>query len=238
MVSMLVFSGEKKELDLIKNISREIAARETDDRWEIACFSVMQEIRDFITKKPLIDMACYDVTVPESIDELGKIRSDYRETVLMLITDRTLSPMDYVRPDILASSLIIRPYEAETLKVRLYEMINNYLQNRMNPGQEEEVLTINSHQGKIRIPYRQIYYIEARNKKIFVRLKTKEIAFYATIEELEEKLPDSFMRCHRGFIINKIYIERIMLSQGEIIMAHGIRVPLSRSYKPLFKAMK
>lgn len=237
MVSMLVFSGEKKELELIKNISREIAARETNDSWEIACFSVVQEIRDFIIKKPLVDMACYDVTVPESIDELGKIRNDYKETMLMLIADNTLSPMDYVRPDILASSLIIRPYEAETLRVRLYEMINNYLQNRMNSGQEE-VFIIDSRQEKIRIPYWQIYYIEARNKKLHVRLKTREIAFYATIEELEGKLPDNFVRCHRSFIINKTYIERIMLSQGDIIMAHGIRVPLSRSYKPLFKAMK
>jgi DNA-binding LytR/AlgR family response regulator len=62
--------------------------------------------------------------------------------------------------------------------------------------------------------------------------------FYGTIDKLVDNLPSNFIRCHRGFIVNKYKIEKVILSQNIIYLEDGFDVPLSRSYKSLFKGMK
>lgn len=236
MVSMLMYSSSIKELRLIREMTEDLAAHLSEEKWEMFSYSSLQEVLDFFEKQSLVDLACYDVTVQGSLDGLGKIRKEHKDMLLMLVADVTLSPMEYVRPDILASSLILRPFTQAALRDKLSDMIRDYL-SRVEKGNGEEAFVVATREGKIRIPYNQICYMEARDKKIYIRLRDREIAFYGTIEELEEKLPAIFLRCHRGFLVNRMYVEKIMLSQNVIRLSHGMSVPLSRSYKPQFKEL-
>lgn len=237
MIAMLAYTSSKEELPLIRKLTEDLAAFHSEEKWELYCFSLLLDVRAFFDGQPLVNMACYDVTKKGSLALLSGIRKQYREMPLMLIADDTLSPMEYVRPDILASGLILRPFSEETLKAKLKDMIQQYLE-QTEGTKTEEAFVMSVKDGKTRIPYRQIYYMEARDKKIYLRLKEKELAFYGTIEELEKKLPPAFMRCHRSFLVNREYIEKIMLSRNEILLLHGISIPLSRSYKPRFKEFR
>ena len=237
MVSMLTYTGNVAEIPVIRELSKNLAAHLSEDKWELSYFSSLQELQCFVEKQPLIAMACYDVTVKGSLSCLGQIRNQYRDMLLMLIADNTLSPMEYVRPDILASGLILRPFTREALQEKLKDMMMEHLVKAENPD-GEEAFVLSGREGKTRIPYRQIYYFEARSKKLYLRLPDREMAFYGTMEELEAKLPEVFLRCHRSFLVNKNHIERILLSQNEIVLSHGISVPLSRSYKPCFREFR
>ena len=83
----------------------------------------------------------------------------------------------------------------------------------------------------MQIPFSQIYYFEARDKKLFVRTKNEEYAFYDTIESLARLLPEHFQRCHRSYIVNMEKIYRIVPSENYIELTEQIGVPVSRSYK-------
>lgn len=237
MVSMLLYSSDEKELHNIHILVKNLAAYLSEEKWETSCFSSLKDIEIFLEQQSLLNMACYDVTQKGSLDVLEKVRRRYADMLLMLIADASLSPMDYVRPDILASSLILRPFSKEALRDKLKDLINSHL-SRVENNSPEEAFIVETREGKTRVPYSQIYYVEARDKKIYLRLQNKEIAFNSTLEELEEKLPANFLRCHRSFMVNQVHIEQILLSQSEIHLSHGITVPLSRSYKPKFKAFK
>lgn len=234
MIAMLTYTSSKEELPLIRRLTENLAAFESEEKWELYCFSLLRDVRAFLIKQPLINMACYDVTKNDSLSLLSGIRKQYKEMLLMLIADETLSPMDYVRPDILASGLILRPFSEVALKAKLKDMVLQYIE-QTEDTKTEKAFVLSVKDGKTRIPYRQIYYMEARDKKIYLRIRDKEFSFYDTIEELEKRLPPIFMRCHRSFLVNRDYIEKIMLSKNEILLSHGITVPLSRSYKPRFK---
>ena len=236
MVSMLMYSSSTEELHLIRKMAEDLAAYLSEEKWEMFSYASLQEVLCFFEKQPLVSMTCYDVTAKGSLACLGKIRKEHKDMLLMLIADATLSPMEYVRPDILASSLILRPFTPAALKEKLSDMIRDYL-SRVEENDGGEAFVVTTREGKMRIPYSRICYLEARDKKIYIRLRDREIAFYDTIEELEEKLPDIFLRCHRGFLVNKAFVEKVMLSQNEIRLSHGMSVPLSRSYKPRFKGM-
>ena len=237
MVSMLTYSSKEKELHVIKELLDNLIAYLSEEKWETTYISSLQEVSHFFREQPLVNLSCYDVTQKGSIACLSDIRKSYKDMHLMLIADMTLSPMEYVKPDILASSLILRPFSKEALKDKLRDMIMEYVSGAED-GEAEDAFILETREGKTRIPYNQIYYMEARDKKIYLRLQNKELAFYDTIEELEEKLPDIFLRCHRSFLVNQTYIEKIMLSQSEILLSHNMSVPLSRSYKPRFKMFK
>ena len=98
-----------------------------------------------------------------------------------------------------------------------------------------ESFVIETREGKQYIPLNQIYYIEAREKKIFIRTKQEEYGFYDTIENMEKKLPENFLRCHRSYIVNMSKVTAVKVSQSLIEVQDNLQVPLSRSYKRAVK---
>ena len=74
------------------------------------------------------------------------------------------------------------------------------------------------------LPICDILYIESRVKKVAIyTIKAGEaIAFYASMDELEQQLGTSFFRCHRGYLVNMAYIAEynnnsITLNNGSIV---------------------
>ena len=234
MVSMVILESKENEINSLKVIIKELAAKLTEDKWEIEFLQSVQEINKVLSQRPLIDLSCYDITLDGALEKLIEFRKCYEETGLLLITDPGISPVLYLRPGIRADSMLMRPLKKAVVYETLQEFISSYLEKQNNEHNEKSYV-IEGKDGRIILPYKDIYYLEAREKKIFLRTLNSEYGFYSTIEQLEEELPDTFIRCHRSYIINTTKIEKIMLSQNQISLVQGFAVPLSRSYKPILK---
>ena len=233
MISMMVYDSRGEERKMMQHTIRQAAARLTEEKLELAYFERLEQMNVFLKGSPLLDMACYDVSAKGSIDFLERLRRQYKETLLLLIAEPSMSPMEYIRPTILASSLLLRPITEDRLMDNLSELWEQYQEK--DSGEEEESLVIETREGKTYVPFSKIYYFEAREKKIYLRLKKQELTFYDTLEHLAERLPASFVRCHRSFIVSRSRIRRVMLSKNLIVLEQGMEIPLSRSYKPAFK---
>lgn len=229
MVSMAAYDEERAELDELKAVTKELAARLSEDIWRIEQMSSLKQLRAWLEETPLLDMLLYDVTRLGALDYLRQIRKSYRRAGLLILADRDTSPMTYLKPDIHADSLLLRPWSKEQVLEVLEEFIREYLET--SRGMEEQFYVIDTKEGSTRIPYDKIYYFEAREKKVYVCAGKEEFGFYYTIDKLTEELPEQFIRCHRGFVVNSLKIRKIMLSQNIICLADGFEVPLSRSYK-------
>ena len=96
-------------------------------------------------------------------------------------------------------------------------------------------MVLENREGRLSIPFSHIYYLEVREKRVFVRLKEKEYSKYDTLEHMIQELPEGFIRCHRSFVVNGQCISRVKLSENCIYLADDIQVPLSRSYKAAIK---
>lgn len=82
-----------------------------------------------------------------------------------------------------------------------------------------------------RLLFKNILFFESRRRQIIiytVQNPETEDVFYGTIGDLEERLPENFVRCHRGFIINTDRIESLSTDSAVI---SGHRIPVSRKYK-------
>ncbi len=236
MVSMMVYDPHTEELELMKTLIRKAAAVLTEEKWQIDFFARREQVAQFLKDRPLLDMLCYDVSPKGSIEDLERIREIYQNALLLLIADAAMSPMEYIRPTILASSLLLRPVSPGQAQDQITDLVERFV-NQTSDGKEES-LVIEAREGKTYVPLSQIYYFEAREKRIYVRLKKKELAFYETMENLEQRLPEQFVRCHRSFIVSKKRIRKVMLSKNLIELEQGMEIPLSRSYKSAFKEQK
>ena len=235
MIFAMIYNSRTEEQEYIVKALRRAAAALTEERWQIDCFEKKEQLEAFAKEETLIDLIGYEVSTSGSIRYLEWIRRRYQEAMLFLIADESLSPMEYIRPTILASSLLIRPLTAQKLLNGMMELVEK-LTEKHREG-EEEMLLIETREGRTYVPFSKIYYFEAREKRIYVRLKKQELTFYDTIEYLSERLPDGFIRCHSSFIVNRSRIHRVMLSKNLIELEQNMEIPLSRSYKPVFKEL-
>lgn len=234
MVYFTSFNKNKKENLFLKSILQDVAAYMTDEKWNMTFFEEIDEFLIFFRNKPLVNISCHDILAEGSIEALLEVRESYQDTLLILIADINTPPTMYLRPGIKADSLLLRPLSLESTKNTIKDVVRAYNDKVEHPNSSNSLI-IEDKDGKQCIPYKTIYYFEAKEKKVFVRTLNDEFGFYSTLDKLEEVLPEEFCRSHRGFIVNVKKISKIFLSLNTIDLLDGFHIPLSRSYKPLFK---
>ncbi|MDO5410941.1 MAG: LytTR family DNA-binding domain-containing protein [Lachnospiraceae bacterium] len=234
MASVLIFDSDKKEYRVLLYQSRDAVAHCSEDSLEVIPCLDSKDAAAFIEQKGLLDMAFLDVTKKEGLELSKQLRRAYELSELLVIADYSVSPMEYMTPDIRAASLLLRPFTEEQSKPVLQAFFQAFYRTQ-NTKSDDKVLVVENRQGKVTIPYSQIYYLEVREKKVFIRLKEKEYSKYDTMENMLKDLPEHFLRCHRSFVINSDYIRMVKLSENTIYLEDNIMVPLSRSYKAEIK---
>ena len=232
MIYTLTYNQKIEELRRISATFRNLAPYLTEEKWENYSCSTMDKLTEFLSSKPLLDMCCYDVGKAENLQNLLDFRREYEQTLLLLVAGSDVPPTRYLKPGVRADLLLLSPFEDQTVTEVLKEMIETYRSKHLD---ETKVFRIKDAYGKVSLPYNQIYYFEAKEKKIFARTLNEEYGFYDTIENLEAQLPDNFVRSHRSFIVNISKCSTVHLSKNEIELADGFAVPLSRTYKAEFK---
>lgn len=82
------------------------------------------------------------------------------------------------------------------------------------------------------IKQRDIRYVEIFNKKSVIHLEDEAVTVYVRIGEMEEQLSlPSFVRCHRGFIVNMEYIEAETEDGRDFIMQNGDKVYIGQNIR-------
>lgn len=85
-----------------------------------------------------------------------------------------------------------------------------------------------------RVPYRDIRYIESKNKNVIVHAINGEYIFAAKLAEIEKELPvQEFIRIHHSFLIHKLYIRRMKYEQ--LILDDETALSISQPYRQIVR---
>lgn len=225
--------GNKNEMSLIERGLREQTALSTDEQLDFVGLYSKEDLETFLKETYQADIVCTDVTASHGVSQAEHLRERYPNAAIILIADTTISPVSYMKPTILAAGLLLKPIQKDMMEQVLKEIFQCYVLQNVS----EEVFVVDHREEKHRIPYSQILYFEARNKKIYVCTLGCEYGFYDTMDHLEELYSDRFVRCHRSFMVSRTRIAQIKLSQNCLTLEGGIEIPLSRSYKNQIKEL-
>lgn len=234
MTVMILYMRNLPEQNHMEQISKDATAYFSEEILTIEKFQKAETAAEFLEGKHLLDLACMEVMKAEDIQLIKKVRNFYMQSEILLIADSRISPMEYLTPEIRAASLLLRPYEEKQCRQVLHHFFRSFYQTR-NDADEKCALILENQDGKTKIPFHLIYYIEVRERKLFIRLQNREYSRYDSLENILKILPDSFLQCHRSFVFNTEYFDSVKLSENRIRLEHDIFVPLSRSFKPKIK---
>lgn len=225
MLSFLLCSSDKSDLNSIEKVSTEIAAY-NDENLKFVSFKKLEEA-ERVCDGIQVDLACLEIISDAHANSAEKFRKVHKETLIAVIADVSTMPVLYLKPSIMAASLLLRPFSFEEAKKVIKELSGVLKTNSSDEGFFEFKIR----ESVQRIPFRNILYFEARDKKIYIRTAYEEFSCYTTIEKLEETLPEFFCKCHRSFMINKERIKKMAFSENMIYMDDDSAVPLSRGYR-------
>ncbi len=237
MIGILVCDSDKRELAMILQDCKKQVERNSDEALQIETAADSHAFSRAAESEKLVDLLYYEFQKGQETGDLRSFRRRCSDTMAMYITDPSVSPLEYLRPGIAPDSLLIRPLTAKQLAAVNAEFMESFFE-RFESKDAESCFVVETREEKVFIPFSYIYYFEARDKKLFVRARNEEYSFYDTIEALEKRLPENFQRCHRSYIVNTSKIMRIFLTENYIELSDQIGVPISRSYKSLFKGTR
>jgi len=91
-----------------------------------------------------------------------------------------------------------------------------------------EYIYVNSNKKHIKVEFEQILYVESIKDYVRIHTSEKSITTKDKISDFEKKLPPTFLRVHRSFIVNTNKITAFTKQDVEI---NEREIPIGRSYK-------
>ena len=189
---------------------------------EIHMFSSAEELLAAFSPG-VFDLVFLDIYLPgmSGMDLARSIRASDPDCLLIFIT---VSP-DFTMDGFLvqASGYLIKPISLHKLETTLHLCREMFIRNA-------RVIEVPQNGGTVTMPLSQIDYIEIYGNNALFHMQKGVVETRLTLDEIEEKLgDDSFLRCHRSYIVN---MNRVT-STGEqfFCMINGDKVPIRKNGK-------
>ena len=147
---------------------------------------------------------------------------DPRGFIIFITAHSELSYMTF-QYRVEAMDFVLKDNPAE-VKVKIRECLLNAMERyTLQTNKTHKVYTIETGGRKISVDYHDIFFFETSGNihKVILHAKNRQIEFSGTIKELAATLGDSFVRCHRSFLVNKRNIKEIDAKNRIIYFING-----------------
>ena len=98
----------------------------------------------------------------------------------------------------------------------------------ITPAEEQDYIFIKSGKEIIKLAYNRILFIEALREYVNIVLPDGKVIAYKRMKDLEEQLPNNFIRIHNSYILNIDHLEKIVDNH---VLIGKERLPVSASCK-------
>lgn len=238
MIRIYICCSERQEIVIVAGAARQLLRQQGNGEKPVCVFRPEELQKELLAaEEDQMNIVVCDVCESDAIPVLEKIRAGRPDMKLILMADGTVSPTVYIRPTIMPSALLWRPATEQESKRVLTEVLSAIHQEKPSDLHSEEEFQIEVRGVIRRFSCHEILYFEAREKKLWLHLSHRELAFPGTLEKLQSELPAGFLRVHKSFIVNCAHAMEIQYGQNMMLLTSGEMLPISRSYKADVKAV-
>lgn len=228
MIYVLSYNHIPEEQDIIQSSCCREVAKKSNENLHFLRVTTQKDVQK-LWERPL-HIIYYEISHADDVEMLKILRKLAPQAMLMLLTSSQISPEQYLKPGIAPDMLLLRPFFQEEFDEVNDEFLNAFF-NMRKFSDSDSVFVVSVRDGKTAIPYCDILFFEANNKKINLRVEDKEYEFYGSIENIMQTAPPYFIRTHRAFLVNSRKIRSVNKKEGLLILQMGVTVPLSRTYR-------
>ncbi|GAB5555157.1 MAG: LytTR family DNA-binding domain-containing protein [Saprospiraceae bacterium] len=197
----------------------------------ISCESAIDAFEEL--KKTPIDLIFLDIDMPhltgiefvQSLEQPPSIifTTAYRN---FAVESYELNAFDYLLKPIKFSRLFksVDRYRREKMDEKPSTLFSKSVSN----AKQVDYIYINSNKKNHKVPFGSILYVESIKDYIRIHCENRNIITKDKISDFSEKLPDSFLRIHRSFIVNTRKLSAFTSTDVEI---GPKEIPIGVSYK-------
>ncbi len=179
------------------------------------------------------DLALLDIQLSgkkTGIDIAEKINTDYNFPFIFLTANadiKTINSAKKVSPN----AYLVKPFSKNELFTSIEIAISNFSKNNLLKDKTKDKTSLFlKEKGRFhKVNFESILYIKSDHVYIEIFCKNnKKMISRTSLNEISEKLNDSFQRIHRGYIVNLTYVNEITQNEVQVF---GNNLPIGKKYK-------
>ncbi|GAB6983159.1 LytR/AlgR family response regulator transcription factor [Prevotella dentasini] len=183
-----------------------------------------------------IDAIFIDINMPD-LNGLDFVRSLAMHPLVVFTTAYSDYAVEGYKVD--AVDYLLKPFSEDDLRQAAQKVKRQYELEHQEPvvismPDEDDAIFLKTDHKVVRIKTGDIRYIEGMSEymKIYIDGKQRPLIVLLSMKKMEERLPDSFMRVHRSWIVNLKKIQEV--NKNRIIMDENTYVPIGDLYRDGF----
>lgn len=220
MYRVAICDDEATSLQINEALTAQVLS-EAGIEYETVCFTDMQSMIDTLSRKEVqYDVLLCDILAVgmNGIEAAKELRRLGESLSIIFISSTAEYALEGYQVD--ALRYIQKPIQIEKLKEAL---ISAY---RMKDT-KGDTLTFQVGDKLYKIPFGEIEYLESQGRETIVSTINEQISVHMKFSDMEQLLPeDSFVRCHRSYIINMHYVKD--LARYRFLTKRGVEIPVSQ----------
>ena len=229
MIKCLAIDDEPLALEQLANYIKKIPFLELVAR----CQSAL-DARE-IMECEVIDAIFCDINMPD-LNGMDFVKSLAVPPMVVFTTAYSEYAVEGFKVD--AVDYLLKPFgladfqrAANKVKAR-YDLMNTAVVSTVD---EDNAIFLKTEYKVVRLSISDIRYVEGMSEylKIHVEGQPKPLIVLLSMKKLEERLPNSFMRIHRSYIINLKKIQEV--NKNRVIMDRDTWLPIGDNYKEQFQ---
>ena len=229
MIKCLAIDDEPLALEQLANYIKKIPFLELVAR----CQSAL-DARE-IMECEVIDAIFCDINMPD-LNGMDFVKSLAVPPMVVFTTAYSEYAVEGFKVD--AVDYLLKPFgladfqrAANKVKAR-YDLMNTAVVSTVD---EDNAIFLKTEYKVVRLSISDIRYVEGMSEylKIHVEGQPKPLIVLLSMKKLEERLPKSFMRIHRSYIINLKKIQEV--NKNRVIMDRDTWLPIGDNYKEQFQ---
>lgn len=174
------------------------------------------------------DMVFMDIKMPklDGIQTAKILRKRMPNTAIVFLTAH--SEFVFLGYEIHAYDYILKPVSEGKLR----KVVQRFMEEQQD--QKKEYLLVHIKNERKRIPLEHVQYFVSDKRRITAIMDEpyKEVRFYMTMRELEERLCGlPFLRCHQSFLVNCNKVTD--WNRTTVTAEDGVQIPISKKYQEI-----
>ena len=227
-IKIAICDDEHQQTEYVKMLVNKWAD-ENNIKINISMFDSAENFKAALNDGKVYDILLLDIQMggQNGVELAKEMRFSGDKTPIIFITAIT----DYISEgyDVSALHYLIKPINTD----KFYTVLDKAVKNLTKSN---NAIFISADDGDIRVLIDDIIYIESFDHFLEVVTVHEKLTVKIPMYELEKQLSNSFIRCHRCYIVNLKYVRKI--TRTEIILDSNATIPLSRRlYADVNRAM-
>lgn len=189
------------------------------------CFSSTEDLWEAWKHGLIVDLAFLDIEIPGELSGLEVsrlIRQTDSQTSIVFITNYSEYACDGY------SVNALRYLRKPTSDMQLFECLD--IAYRQWDYAQAASIFMDVRKQKIILPYKQLLFFEAKAHYLSIHCTQQEpFKIRCRLSDMLEKLPKRlFVQCHRGFVVNLLYVRNV--SRTVLTLAGNKQIPVGSKY--------